>query len=401
MSKPRAGKGRSVKKPARARVGTKAAPKAKKAPRAAKKPAAKKPAAKKPAAKKKVAARKKVAAAKKRPKAKPAAKKKVAKRGRKGVPAPRATQPSAPPPMSVKPRSSTAFAPASKSRAPRESSTMDDDVRPSLRARSMDLSWEEFRGTEDDARTERWVARGELLLQLLEEHGCGRHEYRADLKDGRFVWLDFDGVVSAEAKARVLCSWSRSTNVLVMGWADPLVRSASTGRLDDLPSERDDVSEEEAWRVAMTAADAVKSDHLYRVPAPHAWYFLALDEVTFAPASQEFSPSTPVHVVLRSLDQTRKAIESRAETASTVRERLADVGSALLREASFAYRETDWVARLERTGRCLMTLANRLPRPSYSSIAAGRNADEWLTREATLDLIQAIGLLEDEWALFA
>ena len=221
------------------------------------------------------------------------------------------------------------------------------------------------------------------------------------MKDGRFVWLDHAGVVSAEAKARVLCSWSRSTNVLVMGWADPLVRSASTGRLDDLPPERDDVSEEEAWRVAMTAADVVKADHLYRVPAPHAWYFLALDEVTFAPASQEFSPSTPVHVVLRSLNQTRQAIESRAETASTVRERLADVGSALLREASFAYRETDWVARLERTGRCLMTLANRLPRPSYSSIAAGRSADEWLTREATLDLIQAIGLLEDEWTLFA
>jgi hypothetical protein len=57
--------------------------------------------------------------------------------------------------------------------------------------------------------------------------------------------------------------------------------------------------------------------------------------------------------------------------------------------------------RRERTGRCLMTLANRLPRPSYSSIAAGRSPDEWLTREATLDLIQAIGLLEDELALFA
>jgi hypothetical protein len=280
---------------------------------------------------------------------------------------------------------------------------MDDDVRPSHRAaRSMDLSWEEAKNlSEDDARAERWLLRGELLLTLLQEHGCGHHEYRADLKDGRFVWLDPDGVVSAEAKARVLCSWSRSTNVLVMGWADPLVRSASTGRLDDLAPERDDVAEEEAWRVAMLAADLVKTDHLYRVTAPHAWYFLGLDALTFTPETSHFSPSTPVHVVLRSLEQTRRAIESRAETAWTVRERLADVGSALLREASFAYRETDWVARLERTGRCLMTLANRLPRPSYTSIAAGRSPDEWLTRETTLDLIQAIGLLEDEWALFA
>ncbi|HVY45292.1 MAG TPA: hypothetical protein VHB21_05405, partial [Minicystis sp.] len=266
----------------------------------------------------------------------------------------------------------------------------------------MDLTWDERGGeSEEEALAARWVQRGEALLRALEEHGAARHEFRADLKDGRFVWVDPDGLVSAEANARVLLSWSRSTNALVMGWADPLVRSASVPRIDVLPSERDDVSEEEAWHIAMRAAEAVRAEFLYRVPAPHAWYFLALYGLSFTPASHAFTPSTPVGLVLRSLDETRQAIESRAEPAAIVRERLADVGAALLREASFAYRDTDWVARLERTGKCLVGLASRLPRPSFSAVAAGRSAEEWLTRDATLDLIQAIGLLEDEWSLFA
>src|SRR5262245_31180606 len=44
----------------------------------------------------------------------------------------------------------------------------------------------------------RWVARGDELLALLAKHGVGDHEVRADLKDGRFVWMAPDGSVSAE-----------------------------------------------------------------------------------------------------------------------------------------------------------------------------------------------------------
>jgi hypothetical protein len=72
-----------------------------------------------------------------------------------------------------------------------------------------------------------------------------------------------------------------------------------------------------------------------------------------------------------------------------------------MHEPEYAYRGTDWVARLERTGRRLVTLGDRLPRASFKSVAAGRLVDEWLGRDTTIDLSEALGLLEDEWALFA
>jgi hypothetical protein len=252
-----------------------------------------------------------------------------------------------------------------------------------------------------DSLVERWVRRGHLLLQKLAEHGAAEHEYRADLKEGRFVWIAPDGHVSAEARASVLCSWSRSTSVLAMGWADPLVRYASIKKLDGLASEHDDVNEERAWQLAMEAAELSGAEYMYRVPTPHAWYFLALRELTFEPKRGAFRPGTPVGLVLRELAQTREAIESRAEPAQVIRERLSSFGSALLHQAEYAYRSTDWVARLERTGKCLSQLASRLPRQSYGSIAAGHAVDEWLERDVALDLIQAISLLEDEWNMFA
>jgi len=59
------------------------------------------------------------------------------------------------------------------------------------------------------------------------------------------------------------------------------------------------------------------------------------------------------------------------------------------------------VARLTRAGRRLVALADQLPRASFTSVAAGRHADEWLSRDATIELSDALALLEDEWALFA
>ncbi|APR84253.1 Hypothetical protein A7982_09602 [Minicystis rosea] len=247
----------------------------------------------------------------------------------------------------------------------------------------------------------RWVKRGDVLLRHLAEHGAARHEYRADLKDGRFVWIDPEGRVSAEARARVICSWSPTTSALVMAWADPLVRAAGIARIDGAASERDDVDEEEAWRVAMESAEAARAEYLYRVTTPDAWYFLALSSLTFTPGRVSFSPSTPVGLVLRGLGEARRAIESRAEPTDVVRERLAALGRALVHEAEYAYRGTDWVSRLDRTGRRLVTLSDRLPRATFKSVAAGRPVDEWLGRDATIDLSQALSLLEDEWALFA
>jgi hypothetical protein len=268
--------------------------------------------------------------------------------------------------------------------------------------RVMELHWGDDTPSsrQPDGLAQRWIKRGDALLRHLAEHGAARHEYRADLKEGRFVWVDPDGRVSAEARAQVLCSWSRTTSALTMAWADPLVRAAGVARFDGVPAERDDVDEEAAWRVAMEAADRSHAEYLYRVPTPHAWYFFALSSLTFHPGRSTFRPSTPVGLVLRGLAETRRAVESRAEPADVVRARLSDLGQALLLEAEYAYRCTDWVARLERAGRRLVGLADQLPRASFTSVAAGREAGEWLDREATVDLSAAIELLEDEWTLF-
>jgi hypothetical protein len=270
-------------------------------------------------------------------------------------------------------------------------------------SRVMDFHWG------DDApssrRTEslvqRWVKRGDALLRRLAEHGAAKDEYRADLAEGRFVWIGRDGRVSAEAQARVICSWSRWTTALTMAWADPLVKSASVARMQGMPAERDDIDEEGAWRVAIECAESLSADYLYRVIAPHAWYFVALSNLTFHPERASFSPSAPVGLVLKSLEETRRAVESRAEPTDVVRDRLLGVGNALVHEAGYAYRGTDWVARLDRTGRRLVTLAEQLPRASFNSLAAGRYGPEWLSRDATIELSNAIALLEDEWALFA
>ncbi len=267
----------------------------------------------------------------------------------------------------------------------------------------MELHWGDDTPSSRRSETvvQRWVKRGDALLRHLAEHGAARHEYRADLKDGRFVWVDPEGRVSAEAQATVLCSWSRSTSALAMAWADPLVRAAGMARVEGIPAERDDVDEESAWRIAMDAADRVSADYLYRVTTPHAWYFLALVGLTFHPERASFIPGTPVGLVLRGLGEIHRAVESRAEPAGVVRDRLSGLGQALLLEAEYAYRGTDWVARLERTGRRLVSLGQHLPRGSFKSLAAGNGGGEWLDREATIDLGDALALLEDEWSPFS
>lgn len=277
-----------------------------------------------------------------------------------------------------------------------------EDREPDVPGHVMELHWGDDAPSSrrSEGLVERWVKRGDGLLRHLAEHGAARHEYRADLKEGRFVWIDPEGRVSAEAQAQVLCSWSPSTWSLAMAWADPLLRGSGIARIEGIPAERDDVDEETAWRIAMDAADRASADYLYRVTTPHAWYFLALSALTFRPERASFRPSTPVGLVLRGLAETRRAVESRAEPVDVVRDRLSGLGRALIHEAEYAYRGSDWVARLERTGRRLVSLGQQLPRRSFTSLAAGR-AGEWLDRQATIELSDALALLEDEWALFS
>ncbi|EYF02195.1 DUF6882 domain-containing protein [Chondromyces apiculatus] len=252
-----------------------------------------------------------------------------------------------------------------------------------------------------DVLAQRWALRGQELFQLLNEHGAAQHEVRVNLKDGLFVWVDGKGRVSAEARAQVLCSFCQATSVVSMAWADPLVRAAAVPRIDGMLSERDDIDEEGAWQVAMEAAEACCASYLYRVSAPHAWYFLGLTGLTFRPARKRFNPGPPVGLVLRALAEVRLAIAGRAEPCDVVRDRLRALGNALFHQAEYTYRGTDWVARLERTGRCLLQLGKRLPRPSFTAVASGQAVEDWLGRDLALELVKSVELLEDEWTPFS
>jgi hypothetical protein len=248
-------------------------------------------------------------------------------------------------------------------------------------------------------RATRWAERGDALLALLAEHGAGDHEVRADLRDGRFVWLDRTGRVSAEARMRVLCRASKTTGALAMAWADPLVVSAGIARVDGMPDELDAADEGTAWATAMQAAEAAKADYIYRLETPSAWLFLALDELGFAPSDATFAPGSPVRALLHALATLRAAVEARHEPVDVVRNRLEALAAELRHQAAFTYRGTDWVARLEPTSARLGGLARRLPRPSFGCVAAGRSATEWLLADEAVELAKAVALLEDEWAL--
>jgi hypothetical protein len=253
----------------------------------------------------------------------------------------------------------------------------------------------------DEALVEKWATRGADLLRELATHGASDHEYRVDLKDGRFVWVDPEGRVSAEARAQAICTYTPATSSLTMAWADPLLRSSSVMRIDRLRAEHDDLDEEGAWRVALDAAEHAGAEYLYRVAAPNTWYFLALTGLSFQPIRPSFTPGTPAGLVLSELEASRVSLRSRAEPAVVVRERLARVGSALLQEAAYAYRGTDWVARLARTGKRIEKLAGKVSVPSFDSVAQGARAGEWLAPEVADELDDALRLLEDEWRIFA
>jgi hypothetical protein len=276
--------------------------------------------------------------------------------------------------------------------------------RPLSDDRSMDLDFgtTEVEGAVDsilDELSHRWTLKGEELLRRLAEQRCAGFEYRADLREGRFVWIDRAGEVAAEARSQVICSWSPSTHVVCMAWADPLLASSSVPRVARMPAEHDDVDEEGSWRIAMQVADVIGAHYLYRVPTPHAHYFLALRELSFTPDRRAFVPTTPVGFVLRGLEETRSAIESRAEPSPIVRERLSALGEALLGQARFAYRATDWVARLEATGKRLLGLAQRVPPGSFAGVLTGQ-ASEWLSTELAEELRRSLRHLEEEWTLF-
>lgn len=274
---------------------------------------------------------------------------------------------------------------------------------PVLEPRSMELEWTGDPGGSsppEEAALDRWVRRGDELLLRLAKHGAADHEYRVDLREGRFCWVDPSGRVSAEARARLLCTFVPQTASVMMGWADPRTRDLGLPGVPDMPAEVDDVDEEDAWRIAMAAAEHTDVEYLYRVRSPAQCMFLGLSALTFTPSRTELAKATPVAMVLATLSEARTAAELCAEPVDTLRARLSAAGATLLEQAEYAHRDTDWVARLVRTGKRLGALAELLPRPTFFSVAKGQST-MWLERELADDLVESIELLEQEWQQFA
>jgi hypothetical protein len=267
----------------------------------------------------------------------------------------------------------------------------------------MELEWTGDPGGSsppEEGALDRWVRRGDELLFRLAEHGASDHEYRANLRQGRFFWVDPAGRISAEARAQLLCTFVPQTSSVTMGWADPRTREVAVPCVPAMPSEIDDIDEEGAWRIAMAVADHTTAEYLYRVRSPAQCLFLALSGLTFAPSTTELAPTTPVALVLATLSEARVAADLGAEPVDTLRARLSAAGATLLEQAEYAQRGTDWVARLVRTGQRLGALAELLPRPTFYSVAKGAST-VWLERELAEDLVESIGLLEEEWQQFA
>lgn len=274
---------------------------------------------------------------------------------------------------------------------------------PLLAPRSMELEWTGDPGGSSppvEAALDRWMRRGDELLLRLAKHGAADHEYRANLSEGRFYWVDPAGRVSAEARAQLLCTFVPQTASVTMGWADPRARDLAPPRVPAMPAEVDDVDEEGAWHIAMVAADHVAADYLYRVRSPAQCLFLALSGLTFAPSRSELATTPPVAMVLATLSEARVAAALCAEPVDTLRARLSAAGATLLEQAEYAHRDTDWVARLVRTGKRLGALADRLPRPTFHSVAKGAST-VWLERKLAEDLVESLVLLEEEWQQFA
>lgn len=263
----------------------------------------------------------------------------------------------------------------------------------------MELEWGSDPGASSppiESSYDRWVKRGDSLLRQLTQHGAHDHEVRADLQLRRFSWVDARGSVSAEARAELLCTFSPQTSSLAMGWSDPQTRAFSPAPIPGMSAEIDDVDEEAAWLVAMTVADHVGAEFLYRVRAPSQCLFLALSQLSFAPSPSRFVPAAPVAMVLSTLGETRAAVHLGAEPVDTMRARLSAAGASLLQHAQYVHRDTDWMGRLVRTGRRLRVLADRLPRPTFLSVAKG-GSTLWLDRRLADDLVESLALLEDEW----
>ncbi|MFO0547935.1 MAG: hypothetical protein U0271_06085 [Polyangiaceae bacterium] len=260
------------------------------------------------------------------------------------------------------------------------------------------VDWED--GREPLSPLHRWENAERALEKRLAELGAEGRTLRYDPKEGRIVWLDDAQAILVEARAQVLATWVRQANKLIMAWADPMLASVGVARIEEMGDSLD-VDQATARELALTAGESAGAEFIKAVTAPHGEHYVAIRSVKTAAAAAPVTPGSPVGMVLRGLADLRRSVSQRDEPTDVLRARFLSLGRTILTQSEGPYRDTEWVSRMQRAGRVLTQLAGRLVPPTFSAIAAGRQADEWLIQSVAVDLVDAVKLLEDEWGAFA
>lgn len=245
----------------------------------------------------------------------------------------------------------------------------------------------------------RWASSERELKNRVESFGTPVSGCRADIRAGRFYWVDESGCAVVEARVQVVCTLAIPSLVLTMAWADPILASVSVPRVRDQPDEASLPDDETACEIAMRITDGGGAEFVYRMPAPHVDYFLALRALE--PSARVATPGSPVGLVLRGLADLRRSLDGRSEPTSDLRARFHRVGKTFIDRAATEFKDTEWVGRLRRGGKLVMSLAARLSPPTFTAIAAGLPSGDSLPENVAIELRDAIRLMEDEWKAFA
>jgi len=246
----------------------------------------------------------------------------------------------------------------------------------------------------------RWQNAERKLEKALEDLGVTMRAPRLDLKDGRVVWLDDAGVPLADARAQLVGTWLRGSGTLLMAWADPVLSHVGITRMEEM-ADSIDVDQPTARELALHAGEGCGAEQILAVDAPHGEHYFALRALRPAPGAHPVTPGSPVGLVLRGLADLRRSVSQRDEPTDVLRTRFLTLSRSIHVQADGPHKETEWVGRLQRAGKVLAHLGGRLVPPTYSAIAAGRPAEEWLVQGVAVELIDALTLLEDEWGAFA
>lgn len=301
----------------------------------------------------------------------------------------------APPPLIAPPERTHAFAlPVRTALTPRPELSV-----PTISVANVD--WEDVTDAQALSPLSIWSRCERELGRRLKELGATGAQGRFDLREARFVFRDESDMALVEARAHVVATLTQPSLVMTMGWVDPVLAPLSVpgieGFADELKFEHDEAARDHAATVAVAGG----ADFVYRIVAPNMDYFIALRALKAAANHQLVTPGTPVGHVLRGLSELRGALASRRLTTDVLRVQFTQFSKGLNDRTETGFRDTEWTPRLVRSARVVAGLALRLSPPTFTAIAAGKQAEEYPASDVAVELSDALRLLEDEWGAFA